>query len=76
MNRDHIKKAIAESIPFTIRMADGVEHHVPHPDYISVPPKGNLVVVWDDEGMFSMLPMRTMTALTGRATDTGEEATA
>lgn len=65
MNRDHIKDAIENAVPFTIRMADGIEHHVPHSDYISLPPKGNLVIVYDDKGRFSMLPMRTMTALTG-----------
>ena len=44
-------------------MADGREYEVPHKDYISLPPKGMFVIVYDDRGHVFMLPVRTMTAV-------------
>jgi hypothetical protein len=38
------------SVPFTpyeIRTASGERHRVPHPDFISISPKGSFVVVID-----------------------------
>ena len=59
-------KAIESSRPFTLRMADGKEFHVPHRDYISLPPRGGFVVVYDHEcedDSFDVLPLLTMTGL-------------
>jgi hypothetical protein len=50
MPREQIKSVVASGIPFTLRMADGKEYFVPYPDYISIPPKGTYVIVFDDEG--------------------------
>lgn len=36
--------------PYEIRMTSGERHAVPHPDFISVSPKGNLVVIIDAQG--------------------------
>lgn len=44
-------------------MADGKEYHVPHADYISIPPNSSYVIVYDDEGHFTVLPLLTMTGL-------------
>ena len=47
-------------------MADGREYHVPHRDYLSIPPArtGAFVVVYDDQGHAFVLPLLTMTGLT------------
>jgi hypothetical protein len=50
-------------MPFTLRMADGKEYPVRHRDYISIPPKGLYVIVYDDQGRFTVLPLLTMTGL-------------
>jgi len=44
-------------------MADGKEYPVPHRDYISIPPRGPYVIVYDDQGRFAVLPLLTMTGL-------------
>ena len=44
-------------------MADGNQYFVPHRDYISLPPKGGLVVVYDDQEHVFVLPLLTMTGL-------------
>ena len=33
--------------PYDIRMASGVRHRVPHPDFVLVSPRGNYVIVVD-----------------------------
>ncbi len=50
-------------------MADGREYRVPHRDYISLPPKSAYVVVYDDEGHFTVLPLLTMTGLHSTVSD-------
>jgi hypothetical protein len=35
--------------PYEIRMASGERHLVPHPDFISISPKGSLVVLIDED---------------------------
>ena len=57
MTRAQIECAVARGVPFTLRMADGKEHPVPHRDYISVSPKASHVIVWDDAGHFTVLPL-------------------
>ena len=34
-------------VPYEIRMASGEQYSVPHPDFISISPKGSYVVVID-----------------------------
>jgi hypothetical protein len=63
MTREQIEDMIGSSIPFTLLMADGREYHVPHRDYIFLPPKATAVVVADETGHFYILPLRTMTGL-------------
>ena len=64
MNRSQIGAAVERNLPFTLRMADGKEYRVPHRDYISIPPKGAFVVVYDDREHVYVLPLLTMTGLT------------
>jgi hypothetical protein len=45
---------------------------VPHPDYISISPRGTYVTVYDDEERFYILPLLTMTGLVGPAPESGE----
>ena len=75
MNRNQIEAAMQRNQPFTLRMADGHEYHVPHRDYISLPPAnaGAFVVVYDDVGHVWLLPLLTMTALTYQSEETGSE---
>jgi len=63
MNRNQILSALERNVPFTLTMADGKEYHVPHRDYISLPPKGLFVVVYDDQEHVFVLPLLTMTGL-------------
>ena len=63
MSRSQIEAAVERNSPFTIRMADGKEYHVPHRDYIAVSPKAAVVVVFDDVGHVYFLPLLTMTGL-------------
>ncbi|HXP59019.1 MAG TPA: hypothetical protein VN829_00940 [Dongiaceae bacterium] len=63
MNRSQIEAAIKRNLPFTLRMADGEEYHVPHRDYISLPPVGAFVIVYDDLEHAFFLPLLTMTGL-------------
>ena len=63
MTREQVESAAASGVPFTLRMADGKEYIVPHRDYISIPPKGLYVIVYDDQGHFTVLPLLTMTGL-------------
>ena len=63
MTRAQLESAAAAGVPFTLRMADGKEYSVPHRDYISIPPRGLYVIVYDDQGRFTVLPLLTMTGL-------------
>ena len=71
MNRSQIESAIKRNTPFTLRMADGNEYHVPHRDYISLPPRGSCVIVYDDEEHFYVLPLLTMTGLAAMMSEDG-----
>lgn len=70
MTRSQIESAISTGVPFTLRMADGREYEVPHPDYISLSPKGTFATVYDDEERFYVLPLLTMTDLVSRSFET------
>jgi hypothetical protein len=63
MTRDQVQSAVASGRPFALRMADGREYSVPHHDYISLPPRGSYVIVYDNNGHFTVLPLLTMTGL-------------
>ena len=41
--------------PFALRLADGRQLLVPHPDFIAVPPVGRRVAVFDHAGALSIL---------------------
>jgi len=71
MTREQVESAVASGVPFTLRMADGMEYPVPHRDYISLPPKASYVIVYDDDGRFTVLPLLTMTGLHSKIADTG-----
>ena len=72
MTREQVESAVASGMPFTLRMADGMEYSVPHRDYISLPPKASYVIVYDDEGRFTVLPLLTMTGLQSKVAGAGE----
>jgi hypothetical protein len=41
--------------PFTIRMADGRSFRIPEPEYLSHPPSGRTVIVFDENDSFHIL---------------------
>jgi len=63
MTREQVESALASGVPFALLMADGKEYLVPHRDYISLPPKASYVIVYDDNGHFTVLPLLAMTGL-------------
>lgn len=73
MTKEQIESAVASGVPFTLRMADGKEYPVPHRDYISVPPKASYVIVYDDHGRFTVLPLLTMTGLRSKIAESGKK---
>lgn len=68
MNSAHIEEAVERGVPFRLKVADGDEFRVPHADYIFLPPKGSVmrtyVIVHNDKGFASILPLLTITSLT------------
>jgi hypothetical protein len=71
MTRERIESAVARGLPFILRMADGKEYPVPHRDSISLPPKASCVIVYDDAGRFTVLPLLTMTGLESTTAEGG-----
>lgn len=71
MNIAQIEGAVDRKLPFRLKVADGDEFTVPHPDYISLPPKTSTkrtyVIVHNDQGFASILPLLTITSLTFHA---------
>ena len=41
--------------PFTMYLADGRKLHVPHPEFLSRHPKGRTVIVFHEDGLFSIV---------------------
>lgn len=76
MTRSQIEAAIQRNVPFTLHTADGEKYHVPHHDYISLPPVGAFVVVYDDLEHVWVLPLLTMTGLSYQASGTGAKGSA
>lgn len=68
MNIAQIEEAVQRGVPFRLKVADGDEYRVPHPDYISLPPRSSAkrtyVIVHNDNGFASFLPLLTITSLT------------
>lgn len=54
---DEIKKRLGRVpfIPFSVRTSDGHEYAVPTVDHAHISPRGNRVVVFDDEGTSAIL---------------------
>ncbi len=50
--------------PFTIHLADGRSHRVPHRDYLSMSPTGRTVIVYQSGEAFSILDLLLVTELT------------
>lgn len=51
MNVDQIRLAREANpfLPFTIHLADGRSHRVPHRDYLSMSPGGRTVIVYESD---------------------------
>jgi hypothetical protein len=49
--------------PFTIRMADGRNFDVAHPDFVAQSPSGRSVVVFQPDDSYSVLDLLLMTEL-------------
>jgi len=54
-------------------MADGKEYAAPHADYIWLPPNASYVIVNEDDGHFTALPLLTMTGLRSKAPEQSGE---
>jgi hypothetical protein len=67
MTREQLESAIAAGVPFSLRMADGKEYAVPHRDYFWLPPLASYVLVHEDHGHFTVLPLLTMTGLRSKS---------
>jgi hypothetical protein len=54
---DEIRKRLqrAPFAPFSVRTSDGHEYAVPTVDHAHISPRGNRVVVFDDEGTSAVL---------------------
>ena len=50
--------------PYMIRMASGEKYHVQHPDFISVSPRGSMIVLFDEAEHLRMLSPQLMEAAT------------
>jgi hypothetical protein len=68
MNIAQIEEAAQKRIPFRLKVAEGDEYKVPHPDYLFLPPKSSrqrtYIIIHNDEGFASILPLITITSLT------------
>jgi hypothetical protein len=60
--------------PFTIRMGDGRQFHVPHRDFVSRSPTGRTVIVYGEDDSFSILDLLLMTKLQVHPRSPGEAA--
>jgi len=49
--------------PFTIHLADGSRHHVPHRDFLSHSPAGRTVIIYHEDDSFSILDLLLITEL-------------
>jgi hypothetical protein len=49
--------------PFTIHLADGRTHRIPHRDYLSMSPTGRTVIVYQADDAWSILDLLLVTEL-------------
>jgi hypothetical protein len=49
--------------PFTIRMADGLEFRIPHPEFLSILPSGSTAVIYHPDDSASIVDLLLMTEL-------------
>ena len=75
MSRSQIEAAIRSGNPFSLRMADGNEYHIPHQDYISLSPRGTFATVYDDNEGYYVLPLITMTGIAASNAESNASAT-
>ena len=68
MLRDEIAKLVDQVpfVPFTIEMSSGRRIAVRSREHIIVGSKGSLVVIEDDQGLFDMVPILHITALSSK----------
>ena len=54
---DDIRKQLHRTpfVPFVVRTSDGHEHSVPAVDHVFITPRGNRVIVIDDEATVNIL---------------------
>ena len=68
MNIEQIEEMAQTGRPFSLTVADGAEYEIPHPDFISFPPKKagrrSYVVVHKSNGVAAILSLVTVTTLT------------
>ena len=68
MNIAQIEEAVERAVPVKLKVAEGDEFRVPHPDYVFRPPKTSAkrtyIIVHNDEGFASILLLLTITSLT------------
>ena len=66
MNVDQIRlvREANPFVPFTVHLADGRSHRVPHRDYLSLSPVGRTIVVYHSDGAGSFLDSLLITELT------------
>ena len=49
--------------PFTVRVTDGDALHVPHPDFLLIPPVGATVIIVDQKGCMNLVDTAHITKL-------------
>jgi hypothetical protein len=80
MNIGQIEEAVERGVPFKLKIDGGHEVLVPRRDYIYLPPKTGgvraYVLVHNDEGFASVLPLQSITSLTFQTAEQGTEARA
>ncbi len=65
MTTEHLRSTLRASpfMPFTIRMADGRVCHVPHPDFVWIPPSSRMVFIHSPDKSYSIVDLLLMTEL-------------
>lgn len=59
-------RAVHQANPFkafTLHLADGQSHHVPHRDFLSQSPSGRTLIVYHEDESFSMIDLLLVTEL-------------
>jgi hypothetical protein len=57
--------------PFDIYLADGRKLHVPHPEFLSRHPRGRAVIVFHEDGLFSIVDSFRITEIEIHASKAG-----